>query len=654
MSRRKQEFTERNVSVIRFENSKVPEIKEVRGKDWIQYGEKNDYPEYLLKLFNRSAKHNAIVTGKVHYIVGNGFAWDKNVAIDQFIDKINPNYSIDDLLHKTTTDLEIFNGFYLQALPDSKGRLSEIHHIDFSKMRIHKDKDKFLYSNDWTKHRQSAEETGLKVLYPFDKAKNSGVVFFKQYRPGTNIYPVPDYIGCIPYIEADYEIANFHLNNIQNGFVGGTMISFNNGVPTREEQIIVEQKIKNKFTGTDKAGQLVISFAESKDNASTVTPLTPNNFDKLFEGLNLTVQQEIFTGHKVTSPMLFGVKEAGQLGGRNELRESFELFQNGYIKSKQTILADVYNDLFEAAGKGRPLSIIPTEPISAGISEDAILKVMTEDEIRQKAGLPVIEKPIATKDQVVLNALNSLSPLVATKVLETMTPDEIRGLAALPAKGPSQVAVMKAQFKSDNNIESVFSKFGRPKKEYQILKNSEVENKDQVMLGEIAFYRQQFKTPEPIDSLSRSILDLISKDGLIESETIAKILKKPAKDIAVKIQELQDKGLVKGEVGKSLEVQPEGQSILNDDPAATEKIEVLYSYEVRKGVGPEIIPTTREFCKHLIELDKLYTREEIETISEIVGRDVWRDRGGYYHDPKTDQTTPFCRHVWNQNIVRKK
>jgi DNA-binding Lrp family transcriptional regulator len=611
---KKRVMTDQSVSVVRFENNKIPEFKEVRGKDWIQYGEKNDYPEYLLRLFNRSAKHNAIITGKVHYIKGNGFSWEPNTVINGFIENINQADSINDLLYKVATDLEIFNGFYLHIIPDNVGRLLEINHVDFSKMRIHKDKNRFLYSNDWSKYRQSPEETGLKILEPFNKKTNSGIVFHKQYRPGNNVYPIPEYIGCIPYIETDYEISNYHVNNVKNGFVGGTMISFNNGQPTPEEQRKIEDKIKAKFTGTDKAGQLVLTFSDSKDTAPTINPLLPNGFDKQFDTLNKTVQEEIFTGHKVTSPMLFGIKEAGQLGGRDELREAFELFQNGYLNAKQTVITDVFNDIFEIAGKGRPLSIIPTEPISEGINQDAVIGVMTQDEIREKAGLPKLNKPV--------------------------TP---------------QVAAMRMQFAKDKDPIAVFKSFGKSKSEFQIVKhNAEITTKEEAFLGEVSYYRDAFKKPSiQLDSLSRSILDLISKDKLIEPKAIANLLKKDLNDVMNKLKELVKRGLVQGDAGKDLTVDPEAEKILEENPATTESLEVMYSYEERKNVPPAK-SGSREFCQHLMDLDKLYSREDIESISEIVGRDVWRDRGGWYHNPGTDKTTPYCRHVWSQVIVRKK
>ncbi len=154
----------------------------------------------------------------------------------------------------------------------------DLYHVDFSKIRTNKNQDKFFYSNDWKAYNQHPEKTGFKEIEKFDpQSKKSGIFYYKQYRPNQGVYPLPGYIAALRYIEIEKEIANFHLNNIKNGFVGGTLISFNNGQPTLEEQKEIERQIKNKHTGTDNAGGIVLVFSEGKDKEPTVLPLRSND-----------------------------------------------------------------------------------------------------------------------------------------------------------------------------------------------------------------------------------------------------------------------------------------------------------------------------------------------------------------------------------------
>ena len=53
-----------NIMNIALEAHQVPTIKEVKNKDWVYYGEKNIYPNYLIDIFTRSGKNNAIINNK--------------------------------------------------------------------------------------------------------------------------------------------------------------------------------------------------------------------------------------------------------------------------------------------------------------------------------------------------------------------------------------------------------------------------------------------------------------------------------------------------------------------------------------------------------------------------------------------------------------
>lgn len=528
---KKREFKSENFSIVSVGNHQIPTFEEVRGKDWIAYGKDNDFPSYLIDLFNRSAKHNAIVTGKTQYIKGGGLVVKQDLdpisktRAEAFLKSMNSFISANELLERSILDTELFYGCYFECTPDRLGKnVAKVDQIDFSKIRISKCKSYYWYSNNWKEQRQSFERTGLRRIEPYNFQTKSGLYVYKGYRPGVGVYPIPEYIGAVPYIEIDFEIANFHLNNIKSGFTAGTLLSFNTGVPTEEAQKKVEARVKEKYTGTDKAGQLIITFSENKDSAPTITSLTPNNFGEQFINLNETVLQEIFTGHKITSLALFGIKESKGLGSKDELATAFQLFQNGYISNKQRIMEGIFNDLAEQAGVGRSFEIKKTKPVGQWLDPGDVVKVMTVDEIRKEAGLADLKQPVQQ---------------------------------------------MKSHFCIDN-----FKKVGRPRAEYEVLSRKEVLDREEVLIGEIAFAREGFA-------------------------------------------------------------------------------EILYSYEERENLPP-LIGEHRDFCQELINLDRLYSRSEIDQISELEGRDVWKTRGGFYHNPKTDKTTTYCRHIWVQNVVKKK
>ena len=387
--------------VIGFSNDKVPEFLEVRGKDWVKYGETNDYPNYLVTLFNRSAKHNAIVTSKQLYITGQGVQFNaegvepqKAVQVQTMMQSINKYENVDELTRKMVLDMELFGGFYLHVIKtkDKKG-IAEIYHLDYCNIRSNKDNSIFYYSDEWISE-DGSENTRVDpksyIAYGSKEWNNAkeGIMYVKQYRPNVMTYALPDYIGAVPAIITDAEIANFHRAAIQNGFQGGTMIVFKNGVPTDEEMKTVERQLKNKFVGTDRANSLVLDFVDDPTRTPEVIALNGNDFDKRYDALNNTIQQEIFVGHKITSPMLFGVRVEGQLGGRNEMASSYQLFQNTYVTPKQMIIEGVLNELFGLSNK---LTIKPVEPILPDFSEQILMQILTKDEMREIIGRKPLE-----------------------------------------------------------------------------------------------------------------------------------------------------------------------------------------------------------------------------------------------------------------------
>jgi DNA-binding Lrp family transcriptional regulator len=588
-----------NLLVIKLDNAKMPEFKEVKNKDYILYGDNNLYPDYLLELFTRCSKHNAIVTGKAQMIKGRG--WDVNDQLLTFINKPNAYENLNDILYKSAIDLELFGGFALQITWSiASKKIAIISHLDFSKLRVTKDGD-YLYCEDWTDYKKVRNETKRYPAYNTKNPTGTQILYYMQYRPSLKYYPIPDYVGSVSAIETDIEINNFHLNNIRQGFSGGTLINFNSGAnPPVELQREISKRIKEKYQGTDRAGAVIVTFSDGKDKEPSVMSLSPSELDKQFTLLKESTTQEIFVGAKVTSPTLFGIATAGALGQRNEMKDAFEMFQNNYIAHRQFIFEQVFNDLAAVNGYPKELKIIPTQQINSQLSENTLLQIMTKDELRQMIGL---------------------EPLV-------------------------QVTAEK-QFSVDIDLKKkidIFSKYGCSEDEWE-------------MLSSVDF---KFESMFDLSEVDRQILSIIDTDENISADRIASALKLKVSDVADRINKLIENKLIyvrqvndNGMKVTKSTLTKEAKGIIKDQ-APLSQIKVFYKYDVASGMGAAIIPTTRDFCRALVELKRLYTREDINQISNDLGYSVWNMRGGYYHNPKTDITTPYCRHIWKQEIRKLK
>jgi predicted transcriptional regulator len=590
-----------NILYVKLNAFEIPEFKENKGKEWISYGNDNNFPNLLLDMYDNAPKHRAIVDGKADLIAGKG--WNVNnkalsvlnaAKLIQFTQTINPSESLFELTKKISLDLELFGGFYIQAIWNNLRTDFDLYHVDFSKIRTNKTQDKFFFSNDWKAYNQSADKTGFKEIEKFDpENKTSGIFYYKAYRPNQGVYPLPGYVAALKYIEIEKEIANFHLNNIKNGFVGGTLISFNNGQPTLEEQKEIEKQIKNKHTGTDNAGGVVLVFSEGKDKEPSVIPLRTNDFDKAFEVLNKTVTQEIFTGHRITSGQLFGI-DGESAFARNVIRDASEFFQNTYVTPKQQTLEGVINDFANLLNIDGKLNIIPLEIIGVDYSEALIQAVIPIELLRKK---------VAERLGIDLNDTQKFSKeLTEAEALE------------------------------------VFDKYGESSEGYEVIHAEAIP----VNFATIT-----------ITTLDKSIIDLISNDNLISNKNLADALKVDIKTIEEAILKLSDNGMIQT-VDNERNLTKKGESIKKLD-SPVEEILVRYKYDKKPGIeGKPLLDTSRDFCVKMITDNKQYTRQDIEAMNNDLGTNVWLTRGGWYHNPKTGLTSTSCRHIWQQVLLRKK
>jgi hypothetical protein len=664
------------IKLFKFDQVPLPVYKEVKGKEYVYYGEKNDYPNYLLRIYNNSAKNNAIITGKVDYICGNGWtvkAEDEMQKAKAFglIDRINTkDESLNELTKKLVTDLSIFGGYYLQVIwTKGTGEIAELYHVDYYKVRTNLDNSEFYVSDNWIKNDNVNPRPDFETYPAFDPNNTTGtqILYFKEYRAGANTYSLPDYRGAISYIELDISIGEYHLNTINNGMFSSKLINLNGGKVSQEEEDRIERQFKDKFSGSKNAGKFMLAFNDSKENEPSIVDLSGTELDKHFDLLNKTVQQEIFTGHKVTSPMLFGVKTEGQLGGRAELREASELFQNTYVNAKQQSIEEVVNYLLKFNDIIAELEIKKTEPIAFQFSEQIISTNMTQDEIREKLGLAPIEKKESQGSQDIINSLNSLSPLIATKVVESMDINELRSLIGLPTKveivTPENIGQEPAAAFSDHlhlecsisehdaDILKKFEGKGVSKDKFKVIESSKMHFSSME-----DFIKQDLFAEYQLNDVQKKIINQIKRNDAVTIPQIAKAVGIDEASVISRINTLIDDQVLVEKISREGLIT---RSVTRTGEAAIKRLEpvtsfkVLYSYEERPNV-PAAKSGSRPLCERLYGSGLFFTREEIQNISNQLGYSVFQLCGGWYTNPNTGRRTPFCRHEWKRNVVVEK
>lgn len=676
------------ISVINFADSKVPEFKELTGREYIGFGEDNNYPQYLIHLFNKCAKHAAIVKAKVMYITGNG-AKPKTETPEAAAFKLKVNAhgeTLDELLIKTCFDIELHGGFYWQIIRDNMGRVKDIYHVDFSKVRVNKDHTKYFYCKNWNKTYSIQDEITPYDRFDSEKVDQStGIFCYKEYTPGDNCYPLPGY-KCLNYIETDIEISKFHLSGIRNGLMPSKLIEFFTGVPNDEAKMVIEKKMKNKYSGSENAGSFMLLFNEIGGKSVNVQDISSNDLDKQFEILNKTCTQEIFIGHSVTTPGLLGVLTEGKLGSSTELREGYEIFKNTYINTKQRSIEKVLNYFSVLMGLKTEWEFIPVEPLGFTLENASLVQVAPRSWLLEKLGID----PNIYADAAPGGTMPAVAPIDPNAPIpeQAMVNDNVKNLTAKQhqqlmriirqyTKGQLNIEQATALLRtglglSDTDISAMlgveqkmskkkteieaaelFETVGRKRDGLMVVDSFEADFQDDV---DMQLFEMGFETFKNNDQVDANILAQIKKDPKISPETIAKVLDIPRKEVARRLAVLtQSGGLIQsvntlGEIERTLE---RPISDLTPNKPETVSVEVMYSYERRPNAGDsDLIETSRPFCVKLITLDRLYTRVDIESITDRLGYSVFDRAGGFWnHNGKTDIQ---CRHYWKANIVVKK
>ena len=568
---------------LSFAGISLPTFKENKTKGYTTFGEDNLYPQKLIDLYNKSPKHNAIVNQKSSYIAGDAFEIISNDTLNKAkaFDKlrnINAFEDYESFNTKISQDFELFDGYYIEVIWNrAKTEIAELYHLPFQNVRL--GKDCAYYSEDWSNSREAVIE--YPMFNPTTR-ENKQIYAFKMYRAGQGKYPLPSYIGALKYIEIDVEIGNYYLSNIKNGFFAQTVIQMFKGQPTPEEMRIAKRRFKKNYQGAEaeESGGLIIMYNEQNEKPAEITNLQPSDFDKQFQQLNDQVQEEIFVGHRVSNPVIFGIATPGALGQRNEIIEGYELFQTSYIEPRQKIKDSSFNVVFQYMADAK-LKTTNKPPIG----QDYILLfekgILDKNEVRKELGFAVVE----------------------------------------------EVALSKKQ--SDEDVLNLFAECGVSKDDCEIVKF-------------------EFATAS-----ETAILQILNANEGITVGEIAKYVNIDAQKVMDAITQMIDDGLIKSDNGK-LSTSTKGIKELSK--SVDTQIELRYEYGLDAAFTgePELIDTSRDFCRQLIGLNRYYTRNEIDTISSRVDRDVWKERGGWYTIPDTEIHINHCRHAWNSKLVRKK
>lgn len=340
-----------------------PKESSVTGRGYIQWGDRNQFPEYLLSLYKDVPTLRSCINGSRDFVTGDAQTLTNPLEGNTEGTLNRRGETVLEVVQGCAEDYFIYGGFALQVIRNKEGRPTEIYNIPLRNLRSNKECTVFYYSEDWAKSRAKVLEypayvPGLDQKWAVLDGKAraaaaASIVFVSNER--TQTYPFPIYGAALTACETERAIGEYHLNAVCNGFAPSAVINFNNGTPTDDVKREIEKDVNEKFAGHQNAGRIILSWNQNKESETTFEVIKTEDFGEKYKALAASVRQSIFTAFRA-NPNLFGIPTESLGFSQEEYESAFRLYNRTVVRPAQRIICDAFDRIFGNVGS---LTITP-------------------------------------------------------------------------------------------------------------------------------------------------------------------------------------------------------------------------------------------------------------------------------------------------------
>jgi hypothetical protein len=592
---------------------KIDPIEKEDRKGWVNYGESNAFPQYLIELYNESPVHGALVNSISYMIAGR----ELTASTPQSVKEIN-RLNLDKIIHPTSLDLKLHGGFYWEIIWSmDRSTIAQINHLPFENCRLacSDEEDDVVgvwYSRDWSDMRKKKNTPHYIPMFDVNtnEAEPKQVLFVHSLMVGSEYYPKPDYVGAINEIEKMRQLSEYQVNLILNGFFPSLIASFNNGIPSLEEQHMIKNQLQMSIQGAENAGKVLTFFNEERDRGVEFTPFPVSDMDKQFTTLVDQSMEAILVSHRVTSPLLFGVRDGGGLGSNtDEMKTAMRIFQRQVIEPFQRLITGAVEEVLASFGVFANCSIVQND-------------LFADDTVVDASG--AVAQPVDVASQALNGAqIASLLEIIVQTTANVLTI-------------PSAKAITKASFPmlSDVQISEIFDNLSNvvidptqvvQKKKVECEQQS-ISKTDAIELDNIAEELIQLGEDANEDWILIDEYDVDYDEDDAENEAISHIFD------AVEIHQVST-GTARP------------NAVSDQDATIDER-----KYYTRYRYSGKITDVTRPFCTKMLQADKLYRKEDILAMTNKAVNPGWGPNGADTYSCWLYKGGGNCGHVWSKQL----
>lgn len=390
-----------SIHVLNLSSYTAPPVVENARNEWVEYGEDNNYFQYLIDRYNGSPTNNAAVNGISEMIYGRGLEATDSEEKPEAYAQMRELFS-KECMKKVCYDYKMMGQSAVQVIySKDHSKIVQVNHIPIETLRAQKAElgkvQGYYYHPNWDEIKRDEKP---KLIPAFGTSKEGlEILYIRPYKAGFYYYSPVDYQGGLQYAELEEEIANYHLNNIQNGLQPSMLINFNNGTPSKEIRDEIERSIYEKFSGTSNAGKFILAFNDSKELSATIEPVILNDAHQQYQFLSDEAMKKVMVSHRIVSPMLVGIKDQTGLGNNaQELETASLLMDNTVIRPMQVTIIDELQKILEYNNIELDLYFMTLQPLEF----TDLTNAMTDAEVEKETGV----KPAQVERQEDINEEN--------------------------------------------------------------------------------------------------------------------------------------------------------------------------------------------------------------------------------------------------------
>ena len=610
-----------NILSINLETQTAPVVTEVRGKDYIEYGTedwRNLYPQFLIDLYYNSSTHAAIINSTAEMIAGQDLIveddetnLDAYVKLKKFLRHANSKESLHQVIKKVAFDFKLQGAYALHIIWNrERTEIAEIYHVPVERVRAGRPNelgqvDTYFISGDWSNVR-THKPYAISAFNVNDRTAGSQLLYAGAYSPNMDIYHTPDYIAGCNWALVDQRVAEFHLSNIENGFSGSYFISFANGIPTQEERFQIEQSLTEKFTGAKNSGKFILTFSDDKTRTPEITPISVSDADKQYLALQELLVQNICSAHRVTSKTLLGIDSTnGFSSNTDELVNAANFYQNTVVRGFQLNILNTLQTIFSVNNMDLPVEFVQLKPITVQFDSETIREVMTQDEIREDLGLPSL-----SDDEEVVEDRNDFS--------------KVGNIDGKPVFDTIEEAEAHAK---------TIGCEGYHEHEYEG-KVSYMACKDHSEATELSKFIAEFGEDMPEE------WELVEEEKVVDEHSDF--------DFEEVLNDVANEKIELASTGRAIPSRKSEQDGVSKK--TYDYFRVRYVYTKDNFLSQE--GETRDFCRQMMGVKKVYRKEDIINMSKRPVNPGWGPRGANTYSIWLYKGGGNCHHYWLRQIYK--